>query len=352
METQATTDRKKPAQKSFWSPIAEDVYSPAAATWGERGISVFMRGTGGELLVLEREEESFGAVRSLGVPTARVENSRISIPVEWPIAACSTRDGVIHLVARGAEGDLAHGRLRGKDWSGFESIGVPMARGTGPAMPMGLVGAPTACCRQPGKLEAFAVAGEGDVLHTVHEGSGFSECESIGGFAGPHGRLTAVFGPISAFDAGLRRMGLAARGPAGDVWLKIWTAQDGWSVFAPLRSPDEIDPLDPALEWMTPLTSFPAACGAGSTRADVFARGPHGHLLHAFWNGERWSPLEGLGMPVSESSGQIEFSAGPIACAWGKFRLEVFACATDGKLYHTRSNGTWAAQSATDGQSK
>ena len=349
MDTQAKSDIPTPAQKSFWSPIAEDVYSPAAAAWGERGVTVFMRGASGELLLREREDESFGEVRSLGVPTARVEGSRISVPVEWPIAACSTRDGVIHLLGRGAEGDLAHGRLRGNEWSGFESIGVPMAKGTGPAMPMGLLGAPVACCREPGKLEVFAVAGEGDVLHTDHDGSGFSECESIGGFAGPHGRLTAVFGSISAFDTGLRRMGLAARGPSGDVWLKIWTAQENWAAFASLRPPDEIDPLDPALEWMTPLTSFPAACGAGATRADVFARGPRGHLLHAFWNGERWSAFEGLGTPVSESSDSIEFSAGPIACAWGKFRLDVFACATDGKLYHTRSNGTWRPQAATAG---
>ncbi len=330
-----------PAKPSSWAPVAEDVFSPAAAASGEHGVSVFLRGADGELVVLEREAESFGPIRSLGVPTARMEGSRIAIPVEWPIAACSTRDGEIHLVARGAEGDLVHGRLRDKEWSGFESIGVPIAREREGALPMGLAGAPTACCRERGKLEVFSVSGEGDLLHTVRDESGFSECESIGGIAGSQ-HEGPVFGPISAFDAGLRAMGIAARGPSGDVMVKPWTAQQRWGRFAPLRSIDEIDPLDPALQWMSPLTGPPAACGGGSARADVFVRGPRGHLLHAWWNGERWSPFEAMGKPP----GDVTFTAGPIACAWGKFRVDVFACASDGKLYHSRSNGTWRPEGA------
>jgi hypothetical protein len=319
-----------------WSVLAEDVFCPAAAAWGDRGVSVFMRGATGDLLVREREADSFGDLRSLGVPMARVEGSRVPVPVEWPIAACSSRDGDLHLLARGVEGDLVHGRLRGKDWSGFQSIGVPIARGRGLALPMGLAGAPTACCRERGRLDVFAVAGEGDLLHTVYEGSGFSECESLGAVAG----TGPVFGAISAFDAGLRAMGIVARG-SGDVLVKLWTAQQQWRPFAPLRGIDQIDPLDPALEWMRPLTGPPAACGGGSSRADAFVRGPRGHLFHAWWNGERWSEYQSLGMPGPAESDATPFTAGPIACAWGKYRLDVFACATDGKLYHSRSSGTW-----------
>jgi len=323
-----------------WSVLADGVFCPAAAAWGERGVSVFMRGASGELLVRERQEDVFGELRSLGVPVARIEGSRVIIPVEWPIAACSTRDGDIHLVARGVEGDLVHGRLRGKDWSGFESIGVPEAEGRGSALPMGIAGAPAACCRERGQLEVFAVAGEGDLLHTVHDATGFGECHSLGGIGGP-GRDSPVFGAISAFDAGLRAMGVVARGPSGDVLVKLWTTQQQWRPFTPLRGIDEIDPLDPALEWMTPLTGPPAVCGGGSSRADVFIRGPRGHLFHATWDGERWTAFESLGAPAAPDAAPIPFTAGPIACAWGKFQLDVFACAADGKLYHSRSNGTW-----------
>ena len=342
MQAIGETDTPTEARRSIWSSVAEDVFCPAAAAWGERGVSVFMRGAGGELLLRESEGDGFGELRSLGVPSARVEGSPIATPVEWPIAACSTRDGDIHLVGRGAEGDLVHGHLRGRDWSGFESVGVPIAQGRGNALPMGLAGAPTACCRERGRLEVFAVAGEGDLLHTVHDGTGFSECESLGGLRGSNGTYDApVFGAISAFDAGLRAMGVVARAAAGDVLVKLWTAQQQWRGFAPLRSIDEIDPLDPALEWMRPLTGPPAACGGGSSRADVFVRGPRGHLFHAWWNGERWTDYQALGMPGAPDSDATPFTGGSIACAWGKYRLEVFACATDGKLYHARSNGTW-----------
>src|SRR5689334_11151952 len=100
MRTLPENDTQAPAPSSFWTALADDVFSPAAAAWGDHGVSVFVRGAAGELLVLEREAESFAPIRSLGVPTARIEGSRVSIPVEWPIAACSTRDGVIHLLAR------------------------------------------------------------------------------------------------------------------------------------------------------------------------------------------------------------------------------------------------------------
>ncbi len=83
----------------------------------------------------------------------------------------------------------------------------------------------------------------------------------------------------------------------------------------------------------SPLSSPPAACGGGRARADVFARGPRGDLLHSFWNGRDWSAFESLGMAPAE----VSFSGAAAACTWGKYRLDVFACAADGKLY----NASW-----------
>jgi hypothetical protein len=37
------------------------------------------------------------------------------------------------------------------------------------------------------------------------------------------------------------------------------------------------------------LASAPAACSWGPNRIDVFARGSRGDLLHASWDGSRWS---------------------------------------------------------------
>ena len=159
------------------------------------------------------------------------------------------------------------------------------------------------------------------------------------GIPGSHGGEWPVFGAISAFDAGLRGMGVVARSMSGDLLLKFWNGA-GWGPFAPLHTA-EFDPTDPALEYLRPPSGPPAACGGGTTRADVFVRGPRGDLLHSLWDGDLWSALQSIGKPATEAGEPIPFTAGPLACAWGKFRLYVFATGMDGKLYRAQSDGTW-----------
>jgi hypothetical protein len=328
--------------EKLWAEAGQDVFCPAATATGDRTAALFMRSAAGELLVRECGSGTLGEIRSLGVPTARTEGSRVQIPVEWPIATCSSRDGTVHLLARGVEGELVHGRLRGEEWSGFEAIGVPVPADHAAEYPMGLVGAPTACCREKGRLDVFAVAGDGDLLYTRWDGEGFTECESLGGIGMP-GRDSPVFGAISAFDAGPRTMGVIARSRSGDLIVKWWTGAE-WRPFVPLYGLEDIDPLDPAQELMRPLAGPPAACGGGSARADVFVRGPRGGLFYASWNGERWTPLQSLGMPRAPPEGKpVPVTGGPVACAWGRFRLDVFVCASDGKLYRASSLGDWSA---------
>ena len=328
--------------EKLWSEAGQDVFCPAAAATGDRTTMLFMRSASSELLVSECGQGTVGPVRSLGVPTARLEGSRVELPVEWTIAACSSRDGTVHLLARGVEGELIHGRLRGEEWSGFEAIGIPVPEGHAAEFPMGLVSAPTACCREKGTLDVFAIAGDGDLVHTRWDGEGFTQCVSIGG-VGPPGQDSAVFGAISAFDAGARSMGVMARSRSGDLMVKWWTAGE-WRPFAAIHGIEEIDPLDPVQQLMRPLAGPPAACGGGSARADVFVRGPRGGLFYASWNGARWSQLQSMGMPRSGPERKpVPMTGGPVACAWGKFRLDVFACASDGKLYRASSLGDWSA---------
>src|SRR5712691_56816 len=309
------------SQESRWSPVAEDVFSQAAAASGEQHVVLFLRSAHGELLVRERNGLTWSPLRSLGVPTARTSGSSVLVPVEWPVTACTTGDGEVHLLARGPEGELVHGRYRGPDWSGFEVVGVPVPGGHEGALPMGLAGALAACSRERGRLDVFAVDGDSNLLHAIWDGTGFSDCAALG----------PAFGAISAFNAGARRMGVVARAKSADIHVKWW---DGtrWAPFAPLR-PAQVDPLDPALACTSPLSSPPAACGGGRARADVFARGPRGDLLRSFWNGRDWSAFESLGMAPAE----VPFSGAAAACTWGKYRLDVFTCAADGKLY----NASW-----------
>src|SRR6266849_9133986 len=95
-----------------WSAVAENVFCPAAAAWDERRLSLFMRGPRGEVLYRRRDERTWGEIRNLGPAVARLEGTNTLTPVEWPISACSTGDDEIHLLARGAEGELVHGTMR------------------------------------------------------------------------------------------------------------------------------------------------------------------------------------------------------------------------------------------------
>ena len=80
------------------SVVADDVFCPAAAAWSERGVSVFMRGASGELLVRERQEDAFGEIRSLGVAVARIEGSRephLRHPAKARSSGCPRADGTL-----------------------------------------------------------------------------------------------------------------------------------------------------------------------------------------------------------------------------------------------------------------
>src|SRR5258708_5653325 len=289
-----------PTQRFRWSLVAEDVFCPAAAAWGERRLTLFVRCSRGELLQRERDGQTWGELRSLGVPTARIEGSLA--PVDWPIAACSTGDEEIHLLARGTEGDLLHGRCRRGDWSGFESIGVPVPPGSGGEFLMGLVRAPTACSRERRRMDVFAADASGSLLQTRWDGTRFSNCESLGpGSSSPAD--AALLGIISAFNVGSGAMGLVARAASGDLLLRWWNGRS-WSPFAPRRAAEDLDPLDPGAVYTSPLSGPPAACGGGTARADAFARGPRGDLLHTSWNGKKWSRFEALGMPLSSSTSE------------------------------------------------
>ena len=57
----------------------------------------------------------------------------------------------------------------------------------------------------------------------------------------------------------------------------------------------------------------------------------------------RWSQLQSLGMPSgAQGSEPVPVTGGQVACAWGKYRLDVFVCATDGRLYRASTMGDWS----------
>lgn len=323
---------QSPDPPSVWREVARDVFSPAVAACGDRRIVLFMRTAGGELIARERDGDTWGDAVSLGVPVARVRESEV-VPVDWPIAACSAGEEDVHLLARGPDGDLLHA-VRGRAFSGFESVGVPDLYDDGSLLPPGLAGAPAACSRERGSLSIFSADADGNLLLAPWSAGTFGRCESLGGLAPKRERPRAVTSAIAPFAAGLRAMGIVVRDGSGGLLIKWWNAGK-WSDFEPLSS-SVIDPLDPAIRYLSPLSGPPAACGGGAARADVFVRGPRGDLLTTAWNGRTWSTLTSLGRPG------VPFTAAPPACVWSRYRLDVFASAADGRLYNAWWEGSWS----------
>jgi hypothetical protein len=326
-----------------WSAIAENVSSPVAVAVGERRVSVFARGPAGELLLIEGQRGEFQPAKSLGIPLAR--DGSTTVPVEWPIGACATSQGEIQLVARGAEGELLHGTLRGGEWGGFESIGSPAAWFGPLGVPLGLTSAPVACSRSPGTMDVFAVGASGALLRSAWDGKEFAEFESLGSVATEAGVDYPVLPPISATACGARSIAIVSRGARGDLLVKWWNGA-AWTPFASVGFAGEPDSLYPAVEVPVPLSSAPVCAGGGSTRLDVFARGARGDLLHKWWNGKDWTGFESIGTPFSPEGALIPFSNTSIACVWERFQLDVFARAADGKLYTGTCGGSAASTAA------
>ncbi len=308
-----------------WAAVGAGVSSPAAASAGS-GVVLVCRSASGELLLRERQALAWSEARSLGIPIATDVPSG-TIPVDWPVAACAVA-GRVHLLARGPEGELVHGILGDGAWSGFSCIGIPTLWSGLTHVPMGLVTPPSACSRSPDTLEVFAVGAGGDLLHAPWDNSGFGEFVSLG--SAPSGM--PLTGPVSACSCGPDRVDVFARGITGELLLKSW---DGlkWTAFKSLGAPQVDDVFYPGNPRPVPLSGAPAACAGGTRRLDVFARGADGDLLHRYWDGNGWSAFASLGMPIDADGSPVAF-AGPVACAWGRSGLDVFAPAADGKLYN------------------
>ena len=307
-----------------WHLVCEGWFSPAAVSCGEGRVDLLGRSVRGELLHRRWHGGEWGPIASFGVPGAG------GVPLEWPVSACSTGPDEIQIVARGAEGELLHARLRNPEGIGFECIGCPAGiEGT----PMGLAGAPSACSRERGRMDVFATGSAGALLHATWDEGGFGEFESLGGIDTAQGRIEPVASAIAACACGPRAMGVLTRGPGGDVLLKWWNGTR-WSGFESLGAPQEPDATYPAVQRAVRLASAPIGCGLPAPRLDVFARGPRGDLLHTWWEGTGWSGFRSLGWPSSAHTGaRIPLTGISMTCAWAEDRLHVLARGADGNLH-------------------
>jgi hypothetical protein len=325
-----------------WTAIAGGLFSPSAAPWGERGLAIVGRDPDGNLSLLTRAGAAAAFERrALGPAVARAGGA--SVPIDWPIALCATRPDELALVARGAEGELVYGTIRGERFAGLECIGSPANPIGGLAIPMGLASAPAACGRVPGQIDVFAIGASGALVHSHFDGNEFTEFESVGGVARAGRADEPLIGAISAAACGARALAVATRGAPGDLLVK-WFDGRAWSAFTSLGTPQEPDPIYPAVQCPVPLASAPVLAGGGAARLDAFARGQRGDVLQRRWDGKTWSRFESVGMPQGVNGERIPFTGAGLAATWGRSSLEVVARAADGNLYLLASdaNGSFA----------
>ena len=81
------------------------------------------------------------------------------------------------------------------------------------------------------------------------------------------------------------------------------------------------------------VTSSPAVTSWGTSRLDLFARGPDNSLLHRWWTGGGWSGWESLGGVLASA---------PAAVSWGPGRIDVFVRGTDDAVWHKWYAGGWS----------
>ena len=208
-------------------------------------------------------------------------------------------------------------------------------------MPFGLASPPAVCRSTPDRIEVFALAADGEILHAVCNADGWGPFDSLGV---PPSDLSGNVGGlpnakvVAACTCAVSRMAVFRLGARRDLLLKWWDGKH-WSDYVSLGAPEIPDETYPAVTTVGPITGPPAACSWGPTptRLDVFARGPYGDLVHTWWDGSVWSGFNSLGMPFADGH-MIPFTGVVPACSAEVNSCDVVAGAMDGRLYHLTWN--------------
>lgn len=215
------------------------------------------------------------------------------------------------------------------DWSGWISFGAPAIHG-------GLRSAPTVAPSADGRLELFAIGGDGGLWHTWQKpGGGWSSWTPHG--APPGTSLDHQWQPVMSQNAE-GRLELFALSDDGALW-HIWQTapSQGWSDWLSHGTP--------------PGSTFnngrPALALNADGRLELFVCSMDGQLWH-FWQtapGKGWSPWLSHGSPIHDPPTEVIVWGACALALNAEKRLELFVTASDGALWHiwqTAPGGGWS----------
>jgi peptidoglycan hydrolase-like protein with peptidoglycan-binding domain len=285
----------------FIAAFAHPASEPAAISWGNKRIDVFMQGTD-------------KALWHQWVANGRWENGeRLDGPLDDIItsapAAASEAEGQLSLFVRGSDNALWFRRFAGGIWQPWESL----------AEPPGVVvtSAPAAASWGAGRLDVFVQGSDNNLWHRCFDGGAWQGWESLG--------VNVTFGP-AVVSWGVGRLDVFVRRMDRALWHTSFEG-GAWQSWESLGAPFGV------LFGSLPSDVNPAATAWSVGRLDVFVRG----VNHALWSktfvSGAWQAWKSLG-------GSLTF--GPAAASWGEGHLDVFARGTDSALWHKEfAGGSW-----------
>ncbi|MFN2200249.1 MAG: hypothetical protein ACK2UO_03530 [Caldilineaceae bacterium] len=330
-----------------WVVAGDELFCPIAVCPAPGRIVLFARDPSGRVMRKEYCDGQWTGAQSLGIPVAERAQSKRRAPVDWQLGACFNGQGRLELFGRSPDGALVRADAGSASALSFEYLGAPAAGRGSVWFPLGLSGPPAACPVGSDRIDVFALGQGGDLLHVARDDQRWGEFESLGTasmhLVGTRAQPVPSLPIITACANGNQRVAVFLTATVGALLFKWWDGRV-WSDFVSLGMPEVHDEGYPAVTAASRLTGAPAACSWGPSRLDVFARGPRGELLHKAWDGRNWSSFLSLWMPVEIENGcerSVPLTGAVTACSWGKNRVDVFATALNGKLYHAWWDGRW-----------
>jgi hypothetical protein len=190
--------------------------APAVCRVESGPLHVFVVGHGGDLLYTFRDHSGWSGFDSLGMPGADHPT-----PLVEPVAACTCGPTALAVFVRGLRGDLLLKWWDGAKWSDFASLGMPeLPDPAYPAVsvPAPLTGAPAACSWGEHRLDVFVRGERGDLLHKSWDGRQWSAFESLGMPIDDDGDAVPFTGAVTACSSGIGALDVLARAADGRLY--------------------------------------------------------------------------------------------------------------------------------------
>lgn len=190
--------------------------APAACSIESGPVHVFAAGHDGELLHTSRDHSGWSGFDSLGTPGGDHPG-----PIVEPVAACTCGPNALAVFVRGVRGDLLLKWWDGAKWSDFASLGMPELPDPAypaVAVPARLTGPPAACSWGEHRLDVFLRGGRGDLLHKSWNGRQWSGFESLGMPIDDDAEAVPFTGAVTACSSGVGALDVLARAANGRLY--------------------------------------------------------------------------------------------------------------------------------------